>query len=131
MSNFTYAIERIRRRQRFRYWAVGLPLLIIALALPVLRPLRFCEGIGYATDELPAAGDHSAGGGKGDVAPHAVPRSPRDISATAATRADMRQPQRPLFRHLPNGRQPQVLVRRNIRFPSQTAAAATPATPTR
>jgi hypothetical protein len=33
-------LERFRRRQRLRYWALALPILILAVALPMLRPLR-------------------------------------------------------------------------------------------
>lgn len=47
-----HAIERFRRRQRLRYWALGLPLLIIAMALPLLRPLRHPDPSAMADDEF-------------------------------------------------------------------------------
>lgn len=44
-------LERIRRRQRLRYWALALPLLIIAATLPFLRPLRFPDPAQVSADE--------------------------------------------------------------------------------
>lgn len=44
-------IERVRRRQRLRFWALALPLLIIAATLPFLRPLRFPDPGQISGDE--------------------------------------------------------------------------------
>lgn len=51
MSTFSYAIERLRRRQRLRYWALALPILILGLSLPLLRPLRHPDPRAIADDE--------------------------------------------------------------------------------
>jgi len=48
----SHVFERIRRRQRLRYWALALPLLIIAVALPLLRPLRHPDPSAMADDEF-------------------------------------------------------------------------------
>lgn len=51
MVRIGYAIERLRRRQRFRYWATLLPVLILAMALPLLRPLRHPDPRGISDEE--------------------------------------------------------------------------------
>lgn len=52
MVNLAYALERLRRRQRVRYWAIALPLLVIALALPLLRPLAHPDPTWVSDDEF-------------------------------------------------------------------------------
>lgn len=52
MANLAYTLERLRRRQRFRLWAIALPLLVIAVALPLLRPLRHPDPSRVSDDEF-------------------------------------------------------------------------------
>lgn len=51
MANIAFALERLRRRQRVRYWALALPLLVLAIALPLLRPLRHPDPRTISDDE--------------------------------------------------------------------------------
>lgn len=51
MPVFAYALERLRRRQRVRYWAIAVPLIVIAIAAPFLRPLRHVDVTGISDEE--------------------------------------------------------------------------------